>query len=470
MRLSIDQGTTSTRAILYDDELNVLGTFQQEIKTLYPQEGYVEQDAKEIIDSVFICVKNVLDEKKLTLTDLKSISITNQRESIVAWNKFTGEPLYNCIVWQSLQSNAYCETLREINTLINDKTGLVVDPYFSATKIMWLRDNIGFDDSTIVGTIDSWIIYNLTNKQNHVTDYSNTSRTMLFNIYELSWDLELLEFMDISSSLLPDVLDSNAYFGECKIEGLEGSVPIKGVLGDQQASLYGHGCIEAGMAKVTYGTGCFILTNIGSSLEKAPEGMLKTIAWVLDGKVTYAFEASIFIGGSLIKWLRDNLGLINNVEESSDLIARDSSLQFIPTFQGVKTPKWNQSVKGALYGIELSTTHEDIIKASVEAIAMQVSYIMKNMQDEIMHLEVDGGVTHNLYLMQFQADILQAQINVSNNKEVTALGAANISYQYPIIKDTSSFYPQMPINHAKMRYDKWLKAYEHTIAYYNDYY
>ncbi len=468
MKISIDQGTTSTRAILYDNLNNVVDMSQKEVTLFTPQEGFVEQDALEILRTVYFCVTDVLKRNNLTLNQIEYISIANQRESVVAWNYKTGEPLYNCLVWQSLQSEDYCYALKAHEKTIRDKTGLIVDPYFSATKIMWLRDNIGFDKNTRVGTIDSWIIYNLTNKKEHLTDYSNASRTMLFDIHNLVWDDELLALMNLDKNLLPQVIDSNGNFGECQIEGF-GSTSIRGVLGDQQAALYGHNCLSENTTKVTYGTGCFILTNIGLNHQIAvPEGTLKTIAWGIDGKITYALEASIFIGGSLIKWLRDNLKIIENVEETDKISQRQTNLHFIPTFQGIKTPIWNKDVRGALYGMDLSTDQNDIVKAAVEAIGMQVAYIIRAINQNTKVLKVDGGVTQNQYLMQFQADILQSVIAISNQVEVTAYGVMNLIANVPKDESLKEIKPQLSNKKALSLYKEWVRAYEHTIAFYKN--
>lgn len=465
MKIGIDQGTTSTRAILYDKVLNPIDIAQIEIKSLYPRDGYVEQCPIEIIDSVYYCINQLLEKHQITLDDIESVSITNQRESIIAWDIKTGQPQHNSIVWQSLQSNEICEKLKQYQDTIKAKTGLIVDSYFSASKIMWLQENVELSSDTVFGTIDSWIIYNLTKE--FYTDFSNASRTMILNIHDLKWDEELLKIYKIDKSKLATVLDSNAEFGIINTNKIKGSCQIKGVLGDQQASLYGHQCFKIGDTKITYGTGCFMLINVGEKLGTVPKGMLGTIAWVIDGKATYAIEASIFIGGSLVQWLRDNLEIIKHAQQTETMSKNSNQrIHFIPTFQGVKTPTWNPDVKGALFGMDLATTKDDIAKAAIESIAMQVRQIIDATKMPLHIIQVDGGASNNKYLMQFQADLLKKTLTVNQNPQITSLGSVMITTKSVVLEHVVQYQPNMSSVKADELFKEWLKYYKANLNIY----
>jgi len=435
--LSIDQGTTSTRAILFDSKGTNRFQAVSEIKCLYPHPGWVEQDPLEIWVSVINVINEVLIKANLTMKNIDSIGITNQRETTIVWEKETGMPIYNAVVWQSRQSLSICDKYEKQKTLIHHKTGLLLNPYFSASKIRFILDATRSQKRAeagelLFGTIDSWILYKLTKGEVHATDVSNASRTMLFNIFDMKWDDELLSLFSIPKSMLPSVKPSSHKFGEGKF--FKPAVPICGVAGDQQAALFGQACFKTGESKNTYGTGCFMLMNIGSTPILSKKGLLTTVAWEIDGKVTYALEGSVFVGGAAVQWLRDQMKLIKDApdsERSANEVKDSEGVYFVPAFVGLGTPYWDSDARGAIFGLTRGTTKYHIVRATLEAIAYQskdvIEVMKKEAQTDLVTLKVDGGATANHYLMQFQSDILECSLKLPLCLETTALGAAYLS-------------------------------------------
>lgn len=440
--LAIDQGTTSTRAIIFDQNSKIISIANKEIKQLYPKPGWVEQDANEIWLSVISTITQALVLKNILPTQISAIGITNQRETTVIWDRETGEPIYNAVVWQSRQTNEICEQLKKdgYEDIIRKKTGLLIDPYFSGTKVKWILDNVkGARDKATkgklaFGTIDSWLIYKLTGNV-HKTDYSNASRTLLYNIHDLKWDEELLDILDIPKSILPEVCDSSGFFGETSPRSFYGEkVLISGVAGDQQASLFGQLCCKEGMVNSTYGTGCFVLMNTGEKIVESKNGMLSTIAWKIKEKTVYAIEGSVFVGGSCVQWLRDGLKIIKSAEETEKLateLKNNEGVYFVPAFVGLGTPYWDSDAKGSILGLTRGTTEKQIARAALEAICYQVHDVLKAMEADsnqpINLIKATGGATVNNYLMQFQSDIMNAKVERPLIMETTALGAAYLA-------------------------------------------
>lgn len=438
--MSIDQGTTSTRAVIYDQSAKVVSVAQKEFTQYFPKPGWVEHDANEIWIKTLGVMAEALITEQIAATDITTIGITNQRETTVVWDKNTGQPVYNALVWQSRQSQYVCEEIiaNGHEQVFKDKTGLKVDPYFSGTKIKWILDNVeGARDSAengdlLFGTIDTWLIWKLTGGQSHVTDYTNASRTLIYNIYDLEWDEELLEILDIPRSMLGEVKPSSSNFGTTTPAHFFGNeVPITGVAGDQHAALFGQLCFEEGMVKNTYGTGCFMLMNTGETAIKSNSGLLTTIAWGIDGKVNYALEGSVFVGGSAIQWLRDGLELIESAAESEECARNanlDSGVYVVPAFVGLGTPYWDADVRGAVFGLTRGTTKNDLIKATLESICYQsrdvIDVMIEESNTKIPVLRVDGGATLNNFMMQFQSEIMDVVVERPENIETTALGAA----------------------------------------------
>ena len=438
--LSIDQGTTSSRAILFDEEAQVIGMAQKEFRQYFPQPGWVEHDANEIWLSVLAVMAEVIIQSGVRPEDVAAIGITNQRETAVIWDRVTGMPVYHAVVWQSRQTEEICRRLREQGwqQKIKDKTGLLIDPYFSAGKWQWILENVaGAREKAeagelLAGTIDSFLTWKLSGGKVHVTDYSNASRTQLFNIHTLQWDQELLDLFTIPRSMLPEVKPSSYLYGETAEYHFFGQkVPIAGIAGDQQAALFGQGCFEVGMVKNTYGTGCFLLMQTGEKPVSSDNGLLTTIAWGLDGRVEYALEGSVFVAGSAVQWLRDGLRMIKSAaqtEEYADRVSSSGGMYLVPAFVGLGAPYWNSSVRGAIFGLTRGTTKEHFIRATLEAICYQSRDIMDLMKAEsrleLDTLRVDGGAVQNNFLMQFQSDILNAKVERTVNQESTALGAA----------------------------------------------
>lgn len=441
--LSIDQGTTSTRAIIFDRTGTPKWSYSKEITQFYPEPGWVEHDANEIWISVLNVIAGVLVKSGVKPTEIDSIGITNQRETTIIWEKATGKPIYHAVVWQSKQTNAISSKLIEdgYKSLIHQKTGLVIDSYFSATKIRWILDRVdGAQERAekgelLFGTVDTWLVWKLTNGQAHVTDYSNASRTMLFNIYNLEWDQEILELLHIPPSMLPEVKSSSEIYGRTIPAHFYGhEVFIAGIAGDQQAALFGQTAYEKGMVKNTYGTGSFIVMNTGTEPIISENGLLTTIAYGINGEIMYALEGSIFVAGSAIQWLRDGLRMFDTSPESQIYAQRVDStdnVYVVPAFTGLGAPHWDQDARGAIFGLTRGTTKEHLIRATLESLAYQTRDVVETMQKdsgiEISRLRVDGGAANNDFLMQFQADVLNVPIDRSKVNETTALGAAYLA-------------------------------------------
>ncbi|WP_316790499.1 glycerol kinase GlpK [Pedobacter frigoris] len=440
--LSFDQGTTSSRAIVFNKEGSIVSIAQKEFEQIYPKPGWVEHNAAEIWSTQVSVAAEAIVKGGLTPTDIAAIGITNQRETTVLWDKKTGEPLYNAIVWQDRRTSGFCDELKAQGKAkeIQEKTGLVLDAYFSATKIKWILDNVSGAREKVAagdiafGTIDSWLIWKLTDGRVHVTDVSNASRTMIYNIHTLDWDEELLQLFDIPRNILPEVKSSSEVYGETTGNVFAAKIPIAGIAGDQQAALFGQMCTEKGMVKNTYGTGCFMLMNIGDKPIVSQNNLVTTIAWKINGKVQYALEGSIFIGGAVVHWLRDGLGIINTSAEVEALalqVQDTGGVYLVPAFAGLGAPHWNQDARGTITGITRGTTKAHLARAAVESIAFQTMEVLKAMEADsglnIKELRVDGGATANDMLMQFQADILDTTVIRPQVTEVTALGAAYLA-------------------------------------------
>lgn len=485
--LALDQGTTSSRAILFNHDGEIVESAQKEFEQFFPHPGWVEHDANEIWTSVLACIAEVLRKADASPADIAGIGITNQRETAVVWDKHTGKPVYRAIVWQSRQTAAICDELRDqgYNQLFREKTGLLIDPYFSGTKVKWILDNVegtrkkAENGELLFGTIDTWLVYKLSGGKAHVTDYSNASRTLMFNIYDLKWDQELLDILSVPKSMLPEVRQSSEVYAHTVDYHFFGhEVPIAGIAGDQQAALFGQACFEKGMAKNTYGTGCFMLMNTGEKGVASEHGLLTTLAWGVDGKVEYALEGSIFVAGSAIQWLRDGLKLIDNAPESEDYALRVGStdgVYLVPAFVGLGTPYWDSDVRGAVFGLTRGTTKEHFIRATLESLAYQTKDVLDAMIADsgidLKTLRVDGGAVKNNFLMQFQSDVLQVPVERPVVQETTALGAAylaglavgywkdknEIAKQWQI---NQTFQPEMNQERADELYDGWKKAVE----------
>jgi len=440
--LALDQGTTSSRAIVFDKEGQIISKAQKEFTQIFPKPGWVEHDPNEIWSSQAGVAAEATVKAGLNGSNISAIGITNQRETIVVWDKNTGIPVYNAIVWQDRRTSAYCDQLKAEGreAMIREKTGLVIDAYFAGTKIKWILDHVeGARASAeagklICGTIDSWLIWNFTRGKVHVTDVTNASRTLLYNINTLEWDDELLELLTVPKSMLPEVKSSSEVYGETETTLFAHRIPIAGIAGDQQAALFGQMCIQPGMVKNTYGTGCFMLMNIGEKPLISKNNLLTTIAWSINGKTQYAFEGSIFIGGAVVQWLRDGLGIIRSsedIEKLANSVKSSEGVYFVPAFAGLGAPYWNQDARGSLFGITRGTTSAHIARAAVESIAYQTMDVLKAMEAdaelEIKELRVDGGATVNDALVQFQADILGTDVIRPVTIETTALGAAYLA-------------------------------------------
>lgn len=436
--LSIDQGTTSTRAILFDKKGAMVAVAQHEVSCSFPFSGWVEQDALDIWLSVIDVINEVLIKTNETFASIDAIGITNQRETTVVWDKNSGMPVYKAIVWQSRQSQEICEKYTPYKDLIHQKTGLLINPYFSASKIRFILDHIengqerAEKGTLMFGTIDSWIIYKLSSGALHLTDVSNASRTMLFNINTLTWDEELLHLFNIPLSILPKVKPSSSLFGNATYFSCD--LPIAGVAGDQQAALFGQACYEKGDLKNTYGTGCFLLMNTGSQPIYSKKGLLTTIAWSLNNEVTYALEGSVFVAGAAVQWLRDQMKMISNAADSEKAAYKadeDNPIFVVPAFVGLGTPYWDDNARGSVFNMTRATTKYDFIKATLDAIAYQSRDVIEVMKEEtkldLPSLKVDGGATSNQYLMQTQADLLNIKLLMPKCLETTALGAAYLA-------------------------------------------
>jgi glycerol kinase len=441
--LSIDQGTTSSRAILFNKKGQIVAVAQKEFRQIFPQAGWVEHDAMEIWASVQSVISEVLAKASVAAKEIASIGITNQRETAVVWDKHTGQPIYHAIVWQSRQTSSICEDLKEkgYSDLFQEKTGLLIDAYFSGTKVKWILDYVegargkAEQGDLLFGTIDTWLVWKLSGGKRHVTDYTNASRTLMYNIYELTWDDELLEILTVPKSMLPEVCPSSQVYTTTEPSLFFGEeVPIAGIAGDQQAALFGQACFEPGMAKNTYGTGCFMLMNTGEKAVRSKNGLLTTIAWGIDGKIEYALEGSIFVAGSAIQWLRDGLQLIKSAADSEPLanqVESTDGVYVVPAFVGLGTPYWDSDARGAVFGLTRGTTQAHFVRATLESLAYQTRDVLAAMEADaaiqLKKLRVDGGATANNFLMQFQSDILDVPVERPVVLETTALGAAYLA-------------------------------------------
>lgn len=440
--LTLDQGTTSSRAILFSKSGKIISSAQKEFKQIYPNPGWVEHDPMEIWSTQASVITEAVLKENCKPENIAAIGITNQRETTVVWERATGKPVYNAIVWQDRRTAAQCDALRQkkLDKMIQEKTGLVADAYFSATKIQWILNNVpGAKEKAktgelAFGTIDSWLIWHLTEGRLHITDVSNASRTMLFNIHTLEWDKELLDLFEVPASMLPEVRSSSEVYGETSGQLLGTKVPIAGIAGDQQAALFGHICNKPGMVKNTYGTGCFMLMNIGSKPMISKNNLITTIAWKVGGEVQYALEGSIFIAGAVVQWLRDELKIISSaaeIEEQASKVNDSGGVYIVPAFAGLGAPHWNQYARGTIFGITRGTNRNHFSRAALESIAFQTMEVLKAMQSdsgiEIRELRVDGGAAQNNLLLQFQADIIKAAVVRPEVTEVTAIGAAYLA-------------------------------------------
>lgn len=492
--LSLDQGTTSSRAIIFNKKGEVVHTAQKEFTQIFPKPGWVEHNANEIWGSILSVIATVLTESDIKPVQIEGIGITNQRETAVVWDKETGVPVYNAIVWQSRQTNDICEELKEqgYNQLFRDKTGLLIDAYFAGTKVKWILDHVdgarekAETGQLLFGTIDTWLIWKLSGGEAHVTDYTNASRTLMFNIYELKWDEELLDILTVPKSMLAEVKSSSEVYAHTVDYHFFGKkIPIAGVAGDQQAALFGQACFEEGMAKNTYGTGCFMLMNTGEKAVKSEHGLLTTIAWGLNGKVEYALEGSIFVAGSAIQWLRDGLRMLKDAKDSEAYASRVEStdgVYLVPAFVGLGTPYWDSDVRGAMFGVTRGTTKEHFIRATLESLAYQTRDVLSAMEADsninLKTLRADGGAVKNNFLMQFQGDILNVPVERPVINETTALGAAylaglavgfwedqqEIAEQWRLDK---AYEPTMSEETRENLYNGWKKAVHATMAFKN---
>jgi glycerol kinase len=440
--LALDQGTTSSRSIVFDKSGNIISTAQKEFKQIFPQPGWVEHDAEEIWSTQFGTMAEAVANANIAMKQIAGIGITNQRETTVVWERSSGKPVYNAIVWQDRRTAAYCDELKNTGhtKTVQQKTGLVIDAYFSATKLKWILDNVpgarakADKGELAFGTIDSWLVWKLTGGSVHVTDVSNSSRTMLLNIHSCQWDDELLNLFTIPKSILPEVKPSSKIYGTTGNIVPEIKLPLAGIAGDQQAALFGQMCTQPGMVKNTYGTGCFMLMNTGTKAITSKNNLLTTIAWQLDGKTEYALEGSVFIAGAVVQWLRDGLKIIRNSSEIESLAAtvKDAERVYIvPAFAGLGTPHWNQHARGSIFGLTRGSSNAHLAKAALDSIAYQTYDVLKAMEADagisIAELRVDGGATINNSLMQFQSDILNTKVIRPKITETTALGAAYLA-------------------------------------------
>ena len=440
--LALDQGTTSSRAIIFNKKGQQVAVAQKDFKQYFPKAGWVEHDPVEIWTSQASVATEAITKSNITAAQIAAIGITNQRETTILWDRITGKPLYNAIVWQDRRTSTYCNQLKEQGyaDTIREKTGLIVDAYFSATKIKWILDNVegarekAEKGEVCFGTVDSWLIWKLSSGKEHLTDITNASRTMIYNIHSLKWDEELLEIFDIPASILPEVKSSSEVFCTTAGDVFSAKIPIAGIAGDQQAALFGQLCLKPGMAKTTYGTGCFLVMNTGEKPVISNNQLLTTIAWKIGDTVNYALEGSVFIGGAAIQWLRDGISLLDHAKESEALaesLPDNDGVYFVPALTGLGAPYWDQDARGAFFGITRGTSVAHMTRAALEAIAYQVYDVLKAMEkdagEEVREMRVDGGATANNFLMQFQADLVRCTIKRPKMLETTALGAAYLA-------------------------------------------
>ncbi len=482
--IALDQGTTSSRALLINEDGKLIDIKQKEFKQIFPKQGWVEHDPIEILNTQMEVFEELVSS--ISLSEIISIGITNQRETTVIWDKETGKPLYNAIVWQDKRTSGICDQMKKdgLESYTKENTGLVIDSYFSGTKIKWLIENVeGVKDKinknkVLFGTIDTWLIYNLTSFKNHLTDFTNASRTMIYNIKNLEWDKTLLNYLGIPKSILPEVVNSSSDFGNFSYKGFE--IPIHGVAGDQQAALFGQACFEDGMVKNTYGTGCFLLMNTGKNFKLSGNGLISTLACSFDDKVNYALEGSVFIAGAAIQWLRDSLKVISKAPETEKIaqsIEKLEDIYVVPAFAGLGAPYWDMYSRGAIFGLTRDTGVEHIIKATLESLAYQTKDIIDVMEKDsglkLKSLKVDGGACLNNYLMQFQSDLLDSEVIRPEIIETTAMGAgylaglkSNIWDKDQIIKNQKierSFNPTIKDSEREKMYSGWKKAVNRTF-------
>ena len=483
--VALDQGTTSTTALLIDQMGSVIWKSSQEISTIYPRLGWVEQDPQEIFLSCLNVIHELIDETEISTGQISAIGITNQRETTLVWDRETGDPVYNAIVWQCRRSTMLCEVMKSqgVESDILGKTGLTLDPYFSSTKLRWIIDNIpngqarAENGEIIFGTVDSWILWNLTGQVVHATDTTNASRTMLYNIDNLEWDKDLLNLFDIPPGILPTVHSSNSIFGYTLAELFRGKeIPVSAMAGDQNSALFGQGCFNPGMIKNTYGTGCFVLANSGEERINSKSGLISTISWQIDKNVTYGLEGSIFSSGSTIQWLKDGLGIINSVNEIDSLaesVEDNGGVYFVPSFTGLGAPNWDPNARGTIVGLTLGSNSGHIARASLEATAFQTRQVVESISKDLGFmpkvLRVDGGGTASSLMMQFQADILGIPIETSSIKDTTALGIGYIAgLSVGFWKDMNEiaslwmnerrFIPSMSDTRRENLYNEWFRA------------
>ena len=482
--IALDQGTTSSRALLINEVGKLIDAKQKEFKQIFPKQGWVEHDPIEILNTQLEVFEELIST--ISLNDIISIGITNQRETTVIWDKETGKPLYNAIVWQDKRTSGICDQMKKdgLESYTRENTGLVIDSYFSATKIKWIIENVEGvkikinENKVLFGTIDTWLIYNMTSFKNHVTDYTNASRTMIYNIKNLEWDDKLCDYLKIPKSILPEVINSSSNFGNFNYNGFE--IPIHGVAGDQQAALFGQSCFEDGMVKNTYGTGCFLLMNTGKNFKLSENGLITTLACSFDDKVNYALEGSVFIAGAAIQWLRDSLKVIGKASETERIaqsIEKLHDIYVVPAFAGLGAPYWDMYSRGAIFGLTRDTGVDHIIKATLESLAYQTKDIIDVMEKDsgikLKSLKVDGGACMNNYLMQFQSDLLDCEVLRPEIIETTAMGAgylagfqSNIWDKDQIIKNQKidrSFNPTINDSEREKMYRGWKKAVNRTF-------
>ncbi|MGL5125034.1 MAG: glycerol kinase GlpK [Fusobacteriaceae bacterium] len=488
--VALDQGTTSSRAIVFDENQNIVGSSQKEFTQIYPKEGWVEHDPMEIWASQSGVLAEVIAQSGISNHDIIGIGITNQRETTIVWDKNTGKPVYNAIVWQCRRTAHICDKLKAKNLedYVRQNTGLVIDAYFSGTKIKWILDNVeGAREKAeagdlLFGTVDTWLIWKLTNGKVHATDYTNASRTMIYNIKDLKWDEKMLEELNIPKSMLPEVKNSSGTFGYANLGGKGGHrVPIAGVAGDQQSALFGQACFLEGEAKNTYGTGCFMLMNTGEKMIYSKSGLLTTIAIGIDGKVEYALEGSIFVAGAAVQWLRDEMRMVNDSKETeyfASLVKDNGGVYFVPAFVGLGTPHWDMYARGTIVGLTRGSNRNHVIRATLESIAYQTKDVLSAMEEDsgikLSSLKVDGGASANNFLMQFQADIMGADVMRPAIVETTALGAAYLAGLAVGFWETKeeirehwslnkAFIPGMEKEEQDKRYGGWRKAVKRSL-------
>lgn len=485
--LALDQGTTSSRALVFDEGGAVLGTDQHEFTQHFPKPGWVEHDANEIWETQLRAARGALAAAGVAASDVAGIGITNQRETALVWDRATGEPIHHAIVWQSRQTAPLCEALRErgLDDEVRARTGLLIDSYFSGTKVRFILDAVEGAQARAergelcFGTVDSWLLYKLTRGRVHATEYSNASRTLLYNVHERQWDPFLLEMLNVPAAMLPEVRASSGVFGAADAEWLGGEIPIAGIAGDQQAALFGQGCVAPGQAKNTYGTGCFLLMNTGEEAHRSESGLLTTLAWGLGERVEYALEGSIFVAGSAVQWLRDGLGLVESAAESEALAASvddTGGVYLVPAFVGLGAPYWDERARGTIVGLTRGTTRAHLTRATLESIAYQTRDVVECVQRDsgiaLERLRVDGGACANDFLMQFQADVLGAPVERPAMLEVTAKGAAALAgVAVGLWRDANDvggpaelrvFEPAMPASRRDALYADWQRAVERS--------